>query len=198
DLGYLWTSTPPVPFLLPLAFPGGARWNYWYGTDGPPPPVTWRLRDGGHGLAGFVAHWDADPGVTAGRTLATSGSAAVPGPGAHTPRRRDGINPGQYRLAGHRRGPRGAGRTAGPAEWDGDHHGRPPGTPIRRGCAGTRHRCLAAWIGWKWIDTQRRADVSGIRCRRRHPAFRAASPAGRRDHLEQRRSGGPTIFRQGT
>src|SRR5207237_1246823 len=60
------------------------HWNYWYGTDGPPPPVTWRLRDGGHGLAGFAARWDADPGVAAGRTLATSGSAALPGPGAHT------------------------------------------------------------------------------------------------------------------
>src|SRR2546426_7837502 len=84
DLGYLWTSNPPAPFLLPLAFPGGAHWNYWYGTDGPPPPVSWRLRDGGHGLAGFAARWDADPGVAAGRTLATSGSATVPGPGAHT------------------------------------------------------------------------------------------------------------------
>jgi len=84
DLGYLWTSNPPVPFLLPLAFPSGAHWNYWYGIDGPPPPVSWRLRDGGRGLAGFAARWDADPGVAAGRTLATSGSAAVPGPGAHT------------------------------------------------------------------------------------------------------------------
>lgn len=84
DLGYLWTSNPPVPFLLPLAFPGGAHWNSWYGMDGPPPPVSWRLRDGGHGLAGFAARWDADPGVAASRTLATSGSAAVPGPGAHT------------------------------------------------------------------------------------------------------------------
>ena len=84
DLGYLWTSNPPAPFLLPLAFAGGPHWNYWYGTDGPPPPVTWRLRDGGHGLAGFAARWDADPGVAAGRTLATSGSAALPGPGAHT------------------------------------------------------------------------------------------------------------------
>src|SRR6059058_269248 len=84
DLGYLWTSNPPKPFLLPLAFPSGAHWNYWYGIDGPPPPVSWRLRDGGRGLAGFAARWDADPGVAAGRTLATSGSAAVPGPGAHT------------------------------------------------------------------------------------------------------------------
>ena len=84
DLGNLWTSNPPVPFLLPLAFPAGARWNHWYGTDGPPPPVSWHLRDGGHGLAGFAARWDADPGVAARRTLATSGSAAVPGPGAHT------------------------------------------------------------------------------------------------------------------
>ena len=84
DLGNLWTSNPPVPFLLPLAFPGGAHWNSWYGMDGPPPPVSWRLRDGGHGLAGFAARWDQDPGAAAGRTLATSGSAAVPGPGAHT------------------------------------------------------------------------------------------------------------------
>src|SRR5207302_932462 len=30
DLGYLWTSNPPVPFLLPLAFVSGAHWNYWY------------------------------------------------------------------------------------------------------------------------------------------------------------------------
>jgi len=52
--------------------------------DGPPSPVTWHLRDGGHGLAGFAARWDADPGVGARRTLAASGSAAVPGPGAHT------------------------------------------------------------------------------------------------------------------
>jgi len=84
DMGYLWTSSPPIPFLLPLAFPGGARWNYWYGMDGPPPPVTWRLRDGGHGLAGYAAMWDADPGAAAPRTQATSGAAAVPGPGSHT------------------------------------------------------------------------------------------------------------------
>jgi hypothetical protein len=84
DMGYLWTSSPPVPFLLPLAFFGGARWDYWYGGDGPPPPVSWRLRDGGHGLAGFAARWDTDPGTAAARTQATSGSAAVPGPGAHT------------------------------------------------------------------------------------------------------------------
>ncbi len=84
DMGYLWTSNPPVPFLLPLAFPGGARWNYWYGNDGPPPPVSWHLRDGGHGLAGFAAHWDADPGPAAPRTQASSGTATVPGPGSHT------------------------------------------------------------------------------------------------------------------
>jgi hypothetical protein len=84
DMGYLWTSNPPVPFLLPLAFPGGARWNYWYGSDGPPPPVTWHLRDGGHGVAGFAAQWDADPGPGAPRTPAISGTAAVPGPGSHT------------------------------------------------------------------------------------------------------------------
>ena len=84
DMGNLWTSNPPVPFLLPLAFPGGARWNYWYGNDGPPPPVSWHLRDGGHGLAGFAAQWDADPGAAAPRTQATSGAATVPGPGSHT------------------------------------------------------------------------------------------------------------------
>jgi Peptidase family M23 len=84
DLGNLWTNIRPVPFLLPLAFPGGARWNYWYGADGPPPPVSWRLRDGGHGLAGFAAQWDQDPGPGAARTQATSGTASVPSPGSHT------------------------------------------------------------------------------------------------------------------
>ena len=84
DMGYLWTSSPPVPYLLPLAFAGGARWNYWYGQDGSPPPVNWHLRDGGHGLAGFAAQWDADPGPGAARTQATSGTAAVPSPGSHT------------------------------------------------------------------------------------------------------------------
>jgi len=84
DAGYLWTSNPPVPFLLPLAFFGGARWNYWYGIDGPPSPVRWQLRDGGHGFAGYAAQWDADPGAEASRVQALSGSAAVPGPGSHT------------------------------------------------------------------------------------------------------------------
>jgi murein DD-endopeptidase MepM/ murein hydrolase activator NlpD len=84
DMGNLWLNGTPVPFLLPLAFPGGARWNYWYGSDGPPPPVSWHLRDGGHGLAGFAAQWDQDPGPAAARTQATSGSTAVPGPGSHT------------------------------------------------------------------------------------------------------------------
>src|SRR5437773_2199682 len=84
DMGNLWANGTPVPFLLPLAFPGGARWNFWYGNDGPPPPVSWHLRDGGHGLAGFAAQWDQDPGMGAPRTQATSGSAAVPGPGSHT------------------------------------------------------------------------------------------------------------------
>lgn len=84
DMGYLWTSNPPVPFLLPLAFPGGARWNYWYGSDGPPPPVSWQLRDGGRGVAGYAAQWDADPGPTAHRTSSLSGTTAVPGPGSHT------------------------------------------------------------------------------------------------------------------
>jgi hypothetical protein len=84
DLGNLWRNNRPVPFLLPLAFVGGARWNFWYGSDGPPPPVSWQLRDGGHGLAGFAVRWDEDPGVSAPRTLATSGTAMVPGPGSHT------------------------------------------------------------------------------------------------------------------
>src|SRR5256712_13182 len=83
DMGNLWANGTPVPFLLPLAFFGGARWNSWYGNDGPPPPVSWHLRDGGRGLAGFVAQWDQDPGPGAARTQATSGSAAVPGPGSH-------------------------------------------------------------------------------------------------------------------
>ena len=84
DIGNLWQNGTPVPFLLPLAFLGGARWNYWYGIDGPPPPVSWHLRDGGRGLAGFAAQWDQDPGAGAARSQATSGSAAVPGPGSHT------------------------------------------------------------------------------------------------------------------
>jgi hypothetical protein len=84
DEGYLWTSNPPVPFVLPLAFFGGARWNYWYGADGPPPPLHWQLRDGQHGLAGYAVKWDQDPGANAPRTQATSGTAAVPGTGAHT------------------------------------------------------------------------------------------------------------------
>src|ERR1700682_6556377 len=83
DMGYLWANSPPVPFLLPLAFAGGARWNYWYGADGPPPPVSWHLRDGGRGLAGYAAQWDADPGAGAPRTQSASGAAAVPGPGSH-------------------------------------------------------------------------------------------------------------------
>src|SRR2546429_5287803 len=83
-MGYLGTSTPPVPFLLPLAFPGGAHWNYWYGGDGPPPPISWQLRDGGHGLAGYAAKWDADPRAGAPRTMSARGSAAVPRPRSHT------------------------------------------------------------------------------------------------------------------
>ncbi len=84
DVGNLWLNNTPVPFLLPLAFPDGAHWDYWYGSDGPPPPVSWHLRDGGHGLAGFAAQWDADPGTAAPRTQATSGTTTVPGPGSHT------------------------------------------------------------------------------------------------------------------
>src|SRR5260370_7481384 len=84
DMGNLWTSNPPVPFLLPLAFPGGARWNYWYGNDGPPPPVSWHLREGGRGPAGVAGQWDAAAGPEAARIQATSGTATVPGPGWHT------------------------------------------------------------------------------------------------------------------
>ena len=84
DEGYLFTSNPPVPFLLPLAFFSGARWNYWYGADGPPPSVRWNLRQGQYGLAGSAANWDADPGVGAPRSQALSGTASLPGPGSHT------------------------------------------------------------------------------------------------------------------
>ena len=84
DEGYLFTSNPPVPFLLPLAIFGGARWDHWYGADGPPPPVTWQLRQGQYALAGSAAKWDADPGVDAARTQALSGTVGVPGPGSHT------------------------------------------------------------------------------------------------------------------
>lgn len=84
DMGNLWSSNPPVPFLLPLTFLSGARWNYWYGQDGPPPAITWHIRDGGRGVAGFAVAWDHDPGPTAARSIATSGRAAIPGPGSHT------------------------------------------------------------------------------------------------------------------
>jgi hypothetical protein len=84
DMGYLWSSNPPVPFVLPLAFFSGASWNHWYGRDGAPPPISWQIRDGGRGLAGFAAQWDADPGPGAARTRGASGSAVLPGPGAHT------------------------------------------------------------------------------------------------------------------
>jgi hypothetical protein len=84
DMGNLWLNGAPVPFLLPLAFLGGAHWDHWYGNDGAPPAVTWNLRDGGHGLAGFAAQWDQDPGAAAHRTQASSGAATVPGPGSHT------------------------------------------------------------------------------------------------------------------
>src|SRR6202171_1223424 len=83
-MGYLWTSNPPVPFLLPLAFAAGARWNYWYGADGPPPPGTLHLRDGGRGPAGYAVQWDVAPGAGAPRTQSASGTSSVPGPGSHT------------------------------------------------------------------------------------------------------------------
>jgi len=84
DQGYLWTSSPPVPFLLPLAFFSGARWDYWYGLDGAPPAVSWRIQDAGRGFAGYAAGWDADPGPGAARTHSATGSLPVPGPGRHT------------------------------------------------------------------------------------------------------------------
>jgi murein DD-endopeptidase MepM/ murein hydrolase activator NlpD len=84
DMGYLWTSAPPVPFVLPLAFFGGAAWNHWYGHDGAPPAINWQIRDGGRGLSGYAAQWDTDPGPGAARTRGIAGSAVLPGPGAHT------------------------------------------------------------------------------------------------------------------
>ncbi len=84
DMGYLWTTDPPNPFVLPLAFLGGARWNYWYGLDGAPPAVTWQIRDGGRGVTGYAAQWEVDPGPNAPRAASRQGSAAFPGPGAHT------------------------------------------------------------------------------------------------------------------
>lgn len=84
DQGYLWTSSPPVPFVLPLAFLSGARWNYWYGLDGAPPAVRWQIRDGGRGFLGYAAQWDADPGPAAARTPSAGGTLALPGPGRHT------------------------------------------------------------------------------------------------------------------
>jgi len=84
DMGYLWTTDPPTPFLLPLAFVGGARWNSWYGLDGAPPPVTWSIRDGTRGFGGYAVQWDAEPGVSAPRTAARQGATALPGPGSHT------------------------------------------------------------------------------------------------------------------
>lgn len=84
DEGYLWSSSPPVPFLLPLAFLSGARWNYWYGLDGAPPPVSWRVQDGGQGFLGYAVQWDADPGPGAPRTPTAGGSLPLAGPGRHT------------------------------------------------------------------------------------------------------------------
>jgi hypothetical protein len=84
DQGYLWSSNPPVPFLLPLAFFSGARWNYWYGLDGAPPPASWQIRDSGRGVLGYAVQWDADPGAAAAPTPSGTGSLALPGPGRHT------------------------------------------------------------------------------------------------------------------
>jgi hypothetical protein len=84
DQGFLWTANPPVPFVLPLAFLAGAHWNYWYGLDGAPPPVSWRIQNGGHGFLGYAAQWDADPGTAAPRTASAAGTLSLPGPGRHT------------------------------------------------------------------------------------------------------------------
>jgi hypothetical protein len=84
DQGYLWASNPPRPYLLPLAFIGGAAWNHWYGIDGPPPRVSWQVTAGSRGLAGWAAQWDADPIAAGPRNHGPAGSAAVPGPGSHT------------------------------------------------------------------------------------------------------------------
>jgi len=84
DQGYLWTSNPPLPFLLPLAFFSGARWNYWYGLDAAPPAISWWIQDGGRGFTGYAAQWDGDPGPNAAPTHAISGSSTLPGPGRHT------------------------------------------------------------------------------------------------------------------
>jgi hypothetical protein len=84
DQGYLWSSSPPVPSLLPLAFLSGARWNYWYGLDGAPPPATWSIKESGRGFLGYAAQWDADPGPAAPHTAAAAGSLPLPGSGRHT------------------------------------------------------------------------------------------------------------------
>jgi len=84
DQGFLWTSNPPVPYLLPLAFLSGARWDHWYGLDGLPPAASWRIQDSGHGFLGYAAQWDADPGPAASHTASAVGSLPLPGPGRHT------------------------------------------------------------------------------------------------------------------
>jgi hypothetical protein len=84
DQGYLWTTDPPTPFVLPLAFVSGARWNSWYGLAEAPPAVQWRVQDGQWGFSGLRMAWDADPATT-GAPLLTSrtGAAPLPGPGRH-------------------------------------------------------------------------------------------------------------------
>jgi hypothetical protein len=84
DQGYLWTSNPPVPYLLPLAFLSGARWDSWYGVDGAPPPASWSIKESGRGFLGYAAQWDTDPGPGATRTASAVGSLPLPGPGRHT------------------------------------------------------------------------------------------------------------------
>src|SRR5207237_868645 len=117
DMGNLWAKGTPVPFLLPLAFPGGAHWTYWYGNDGPPPPVSCHLRDGGHGLAGFAAQWEQAAGPAPTRTEPTSRQDV--GGGALLRRRR---HPLPVSAHGPRRGP----------EYRASHRSQPIGAGWRR------------------------------------------------------------------
>jgi murein DD-endopeptidase MepM/ murein hydrolase activator NlpD len=83
--GYLWTTDPPSPFVLPLVFVEGARWNAWYGLAAAPPSITWRTQEGPGGFAGLRMAWDQDPGGPApGPGTGRTGTTEVPGPGQHT------------------------------------------------------------------------------------------------------------------